>query len=216
MNFFDSLGTAFYISSISLLCIGVILYIKNTHFRNLKEFGFYLMTLFSLELLSKQLAVLLDNNNLIIFSISSFTHFSFLSFIYFKHFFKLDRKWFLLAILIGIIPLLFLTKNALDNLPSFQSYDRAIYSSVIVLYCLRLFHQSLFRSNVSNSVLFFNVATLLFFSLDVFLAVTTNFLIHADLPLVSWFWSIRALFLQTFYLSIIYFLWKHGKTLQLQ
>lgn len=216
MLFFELLDKSIPLVSIFILGFGLFFSLKGKTFSTYLLFGIYFFILFMVELFSKKIGVLLGNNNLILFSFSCLIHFIFLTLIYAKYFFNIKRKHTLAIILIGSIPLFVFNTNWIPDSIKFESYDRALYSLIFVIYSLTYFYQTIKTTPLRNYGLILNASVLIFFSLDVFLAVGTNYLINENLTLVSWFWTIRALFLQLFYVSLIHFIWKDGKIQQHQ
>ena len=70
------------------------------------------------------------------------------------------------------------------------------------------------RIKVNKKENILNNSILLFFCVDAFLAIATDYLINNSLIIVSWFWTFRAVLLQVFYVSLIYYLWKGVKRYQ--
>lgn len=204
-----------YFISVFILGSGLLLFCLKKRMRSWPELGIYMFLLLLIELFSKQLGSAFENNNLIVFSISSYLHFAFLSCIYFRLFSKSHYIWLFLYLIIGVLPAIIFNANNLKSTEEFQSYDRAIYNIVIMSYSLILIYNTLTTGEERKKVLLFNSATLLFFALDTFLAIATNYLIHANLDLVVWFWFVRAICLQLFYVSLIYLIWPDGRILKL-
>jgi hypothetical protein len=197
--------------SIVLLAFGIFIFFRKKEFKSYWVFGTYLIFLFLLELFSKKIGALFHNNNLIVFSVSALSHFVFLTLIYFRYLIDVGKKTRNIVLGLGIIPLL-ISNFAFANISAFQSYDRAIYSLTITVYTFILFYEMVKRDRWNKHTLLFNSAVLLFFSLDVLLAVGTNYLVNEKITFVSWFWTGRAVFLQLFYGTLIYYLWKLGRT----
>lgn len=211
MSFYESIGWGLHIVSVIILSFGTLYYFAR-RFRSHPEFGAYIIGLFLFELFSQKIGVIL-HNNLLLFSISSFFHFLFLTFIYTYRLFGITRFKLLLIIVLGSIPLCISSWSS-DSTSTFQSYDRLFYDLIIILYTLVFYYKIILGSEWSKHAILLNGAGLLFFALDLFLAAATNFLVNQNLELVSWFWTGRAICLQFFYGLLIYYLWKDGKTPQ--
>ncbi len=213
MIYFESAIRILRYFSIICLALGIIMYLKKFR-ESHHEIGIYLIILILFECFSKKVGTLLGNN-LIIFLASSFFHFCFLTQIYFNHFFKIKSSWKWSLIAVGAIPFI-MQSVSLYNIDTneFQSYDRAAYDLLIVIYTLLIYLKIARQKIWTKGLLFLNGAILLFFGLDIFLAISTNFLINQSLSVVSWFWMLRAICLQLFYVSLIYYLWNNGKTQQ--
>jgi len=167
---------------------------------------------FLILLLFEIVSYLLSGNNLFMLSISSFVNFAFLTYFYCAYFFKKSIKKIIPIILIGTIPMI-ISLILGYSFQNFQSYDRALYSFAIMLLSLYYFYWILNENEkASRESIILNSFVLLFFSIDTFLAVGTNYLINENLMLVAWFWFFRAIFLQLYYGSLIYYSWQIGKT----
>ncbi len=162
-------------------------------------------------LLIEMLSVVVFKDNLYLFSLSFFLHFSFLVFYYFRVMFKYENILFtVLLIGVGGVPMA-VNLSVGYSTSSFQSYDRLLYDFIIMILSLSYFYVSLGRNDISKSSLVFNGFVLAFFTIDIFLAAGTNYLINESLLLVAWFWFFRAILLQLYYCSLIYHTWKTGK-----
>ncbi|WP_375560886.1 hypothetical protein ACE193_24840 [Bernardetia sp. OM2101] len=96
---------------------------------------------------------------------------------------------------------------------NFNSYDRAIYSfAVMLLSMVDIYFMVGGKIKFSKSRMLLNNTVLVFFALDTLLAVSNNYLVSENIELVAWFWFLRALALQVYYISLIYYLQKDGKT----
>lgn len=207
----EILGRVMATTSIALLLTGIIVFVrKRWHLKQYYLLGFYLASLLVIELTSIVLGHFFGISGLVLFTLSFFIHFVFLSIFYQKYLFQLKRKWVVLTIGLGILPLL-LSQTTRDLPTGFQSYDRAIYSFVIMLYSLYFLYQLVGGVRREREEMILNSGVLIFFALDAFLAIGTNFLVNESLVLVGWFWIGRALTLQFFYASMIHFLWRTGK-----
>lgn len=194
--------------SIAILVIGMVFFIINKTFKISYWFPFYFGTLLGLELLSNYNR----EYNLYLFSIASFLNFAFLVYYYLKNFIGLQLDKIIPVILIGTIPMILGLSTDFTSL-NFQSYDRFIYSLLIMILCLYTFYSMLNQEEpVKREQIVLNSAVILFFTVDSFLAIGTNYLVNESLMLVNGFWMLRAILLQIFYGSIIYYAWQIGKT----
>jgi len=194
--------------SMAILVLGLILFGQGKSGKVNYWFYLYFGVLLGIELLSYNSR----SNNLFLFSIASFINFAFLFYYYGTHIFKVETRKLIPVILIGMAPMIIGLSSA-DSSLNFQSYDRFIYSLCIMLLSLYTFYFMLNQDEtVSKEQIILNSAVLLFFTVETFLAIGTNYLINESLMLVAWFWFLRVILLQVFYGSIIYYAWQIGKT----
>lgn len=153
------------------------------------------------------------------FHLESYYHFIpffFIQFLFLNHFycssvFRLSSTKRNTILGLGLIP--FLTYLLPEPYRSFlQHYDQTPYSFTIMVYSLMYFY-ALINKNIvtihARNVL--NGAILLFFTLDTFLAIGAKYLVTENLFLVIYLSFFRAIFLQLFYSTLIYYGWKSSK-----
>ena len=210
---FEILGRILAIVSILVLFFGSsFIFLKRQNESKFNFIGIYFILLFTIELTSLVWGHYYGKSGLVFFSLSFFIHFVFLSYLYLYQWIKIATKWLILILVLGTVPLLL--GQLIDIIPAqFQSYDRAIYSFLLLLYSMVSLFRSISGHPMSKSQMILNSGVFFFFALDTFLAITTNYLINESLTLVGWFWIGRALALHFFYASLIYYIWKNGKTL---
>ena len=196
--------------SILLLLLSSLFFLKNRYKKSywIKTYLFLLLGLETLVLF----LYFQSTNNLFIFTISFLVHFLFLTQFYFSKVFSIQKKKICLTIGVGFLPLLFaiIFKN---NIAYFSPYDRVLYSLIIMGYALfYILHMIQGRINTNKPQIILNNSILLFFTIDAFLALATDFLINKKLlQVVAGFWFFRAILLQIFYGSLIYYGWKNHK-----
>ena len=212
MKLLDQFINYFSYVSLSILLIGIILQLIYVN-HNLFKWGMiYFLLLFMVELVGQLYPKVTQNSNLFLFSFSSFIHFYFLCFLYLVYFNKVDFKKYLMIVLLFVAPMVI---NTIINhsIASFNSYDRVIYSFSIMLLVLGdtyiLFKGKTLYTRIR---IILNNTVLIFFALDTFLAIPSNYLVNENMELVAWFWFLRAIILQVYYSILIYYLWKDGKT----
>lgn len=207
-NALDNIMLVLFYISIVLLTFGIISWgLKAFRYQIYCGFGYFLILL-----LFEIVSYLFSDNNLFLLSISSFANFAFLIYFYFKHLLDIKFNKAIPIILLGIVPMI-VSLVLGYNFQNFQSYDRALYSFAIMLLSLYYFYWLLNENKkASKESIILNSFVLLFFSIDTFLAVGTNYLVNENLMLVAWFWFFRAVFLQLYYGSLIYYSWQIGKT----
>ena len=211
MAFLNQIGLLFSHFSIFLLIVGLFIAI-HTKQSTLRDLGIAYLSLLLFFELTGELLDLYFGQNLILFSISSFIHFVSLGIVFF-YIRRIHFKWFLYFFTAGSIPLInnvFFMHS--ETILTFYSYDRVIYSLVNIVLCLIYFYHAFRRPQKSSTaLLLFMSGGLLFFTIDCFLSLGTDYLVQESLTLVAWFWFLRALILHLFYGSIIILSWKNGK-----
>jgi hypothetical protein len=200
-------------SSVVILAIGVLMILGQKKYEHKGWLLAYLSCLLLIESLAWFIGTYLNMDNLFIFVPAFFVQLLFLTHFYCSIIFKQPvstRNWILG---LGLLPfLIFICPEPYFSF--FQYYNRVPYSLVIMLYSLIYFFALVSGELVSvPSRNLLNGAVLLFFTLDLFYALGTKFLMTESLLLVAVFWTIRVLFLQFFYGALIYYGWKSSKKL---
>jgi hypothetical protein len=171
----------------------------------------YLSCLLVMESLSLVTGVHLESYFPYLFIPFFFIQFLFLNHFYCSSVFQLSSTKRNTILGLGLIP--FLTYLLPEPYRSFfQHYDQTPYSFTIMVYSLMYFY-ALINKNIAiihaRNVL--NGAVLLFFTLDTFLAIGAKYLLTENLSLVTYLSFFRAIFLQLFYGTLIYYGWKSSK-----
>lgn len=196
--------------SIVLLLFGIcLLFLKK---KKIEWAQYYLISSLLLECMVMYIGVYLEQNMLILFTISFFIHFIFLTYFYNKKIFKIKSTTQNLLVGFGALPLLLYCTTD-SSIIWLQDYARIPYSLIISLYSLGYFY-ALMMGKLSSEyfVNILNGNILLFFTVDAFLGTGTVYLIKEQhLQLVAWFWFFRAVFLQLFYAALIYYGWQMNK-----
>lgn len=200
----DQVGIVISVLSMSILFVGV------TVKRSWANWAYkYLFVLLVIELSSFVLGVLLKRNDYILLVFSSFAGFVFLTQYYSKNIKLFNSK--IRMSMLGLGVFLFLI-SFLDVVKPFIPIILYIYSVSITTYSLLYFYK-LVKSKIENKSYnnMLNYGVLFFFCLDTCLSIASKFLTQEVLIYVSWFWFVRVLFLQFFYITLINYLWKTGK-----
>ncbi len=194
----NSLMTICSYLSVVTLTIGALLFFRSKPF-----FFYYVIVILVIEILS-----FFGTSNLSLFSISYYLHFFFLTKYIIQKFFNWNRLN--LSIFLGVMTLpMIYTLIANHNTLSFKSYDRILYNFLIVLVILFAMYSYLKRvTGTISSDIFFLFATLVFFSLDFILALSTNYLIRQKIKFIEFIWLFRVICLILFYISVVYLMWK--------
>lgn len=165
----------------------------------------YFGAIMSFELLS--LFVL--KNNLFLFSLSYYTHLVGVSFFVFVLLMKW-RKRVVLAFLLPMIVPMVLSLLVFETATMYESYDWQLYNFCIILLCmfaLLQFIQSKIRLSKTEITLL--LVGLFYFTLDLVLALSVNYLVNQPLEVVQGVWIFRAFCLTVWYSSLLRFVWKH-------
>lgn len=142
---------------------------------------------------------LILTNNIILFSLSAL-----FNFIFIFSFFRINNFKYL----IFSIPIIHLvTIIILPNVIEEHSNDiRLFYNFLILLMAILIVKRILLNEkNLKIKSIIFPFIVVFFFSLDFFLGIPFDFLTQQSLEVVAFFWFLRAIALQCFYISIIYF-----------
>lgn len=170
----------------------------------------YLLVLLVMELSSFVLGILFKRNDYILLLLSLF-----ISFIFLTHYYAKEVKLFKPKIKVGILGMgifLFLI-SFLEIINPFIPIILYVYSVGITFYSLFYFYK-LVKNEIENKSYntMLNYGVLSFFCLDACLSIASKFLTQETLIYVGWFWFVRVLLLQFFYITLINYLWKTGKT----
>ncbi|PKH49393.1 hypothetical protein CXF68_01240 [Tenacibaculum sp. Bg11-29] len=165
----------------------------------------YIALLFIIEIVSV-FPFVVNNNVRLLMLVSFFVHFVFFTIFYFSKVSLFKNEFKVWVISIGVLVLL--TSVVVPE--NYLQFDgRFVYSLTITFYSLMYFY-SFLKEDIKpcKYEIILNSSILFFFCIDAFLAIATSYLINNNLTLVSWFWFFRAVFLQLFYISFVYYLWK--------
>jgi len=196
--------------SITILLVGVAL-LRNPD-SSIQKIGLgYLLCILAFETMGRVYPKLMNQSNLFVLSLSSFVHFAFLGYLYGYYFYRI--KLTTLAWIIGLGMLLALRNlNFLPEVSTFNTYDRAVYSFLMMLMALWTMYGLITRKLIlSKRTISLNLAVFIFFTIDAFLALPTNYLVNTPKEVVVFFWLTRALALQAYYIVLIQYLWQTGK-----
>ncbi len=99
------------------------------------------------------------------------------------------------------------------NPASFFSYGKVASNLYIIVFCLMYIHYIFSSSDLlkMNDSILFNSGVLTYFTFNLLISLSVNFLINEELHIVLYFWMANAIITIIFYLFNIYLLWKNGK-----
>ncbi|MCG8573326.1 MAG: hypothetical protein MI810_00460 [Flavobacteriales bacterium] len=188
------------ILNLTILTLGIIGGLKRY-----KEATAYFGALIVFEILS----VYAIQNNLFLFSLSYYLHLFCIAFYLMIMVLKLDKKlfwWILPPLIIPMILSLLFNRDA----TMYQSYDWQFYNLCIILFCMLAFLKQIGgKVRLTNPQLLFLSLTLFYFTLDLVLALTVNYLVNQPLSLVQGIWFFRAFCLSLFYVGSVQLIWRH-------
>lgn len=158
----------------------------------------------------ENMSVFIPENNLFLFSTSYFLHFSCLGYYILVELLGWRKKNYVLLILIASLFMLYNLKTQ-NSVESYQSYDRLFYNFAILLFSMAAIAQFIRQKiKVSAANIIFFLITLSYFSLDLVMALATNYLVNQPVTIVLGVWLFRAIILSLFYISLINLVWKHS------
>ncbi|MFK8046017.1 MAG: hypothetical protein AB8B72_11015 [Crocinitomicaceae bacterium] len=164
----------------------------------------YFGILISTEILS----LIYIKDNLFLFSISYYIHFFCIAFYVMVEMFRIPKHYFMIAAMLMATPML-IGLATLQSMEGYHSYDRQIYNlSVILLAMIPLMRYIQGKLKIKAHEQTVLVVILCYFTLDLILALSMNYLINQPLKMVVWIWLFRALCLAAFYFSLAQFIWK--------
>lgn len=105
------------------------------------------------------------------------------------------------------------TINSLNVEPAnFNSYSRVMAAICIVLSAIAYYIKNI-KLNIKNITgeLRLNTFIFIFYSLNLLFFLPLNFLINLDSEVKYYFWIANLLITILFYISLIYWIWKHGR-----
>jgi len=202
-----------------ILLIGTVLGIVRSARNSAQEWiiwGF-LVTALTIEGLSLAAAYSPSENNLHFLSFSTFFEFVFFSVLYVYFFLQKRRNWLIWVLsgiaLILLIPLFSMTIIA--DLTKFHLYDRLLADWVLLLLSL-LFLKDLLNDakDVPKHRQFSSIIISFYLVVDMFMALTINFMVNEAPTLVTAFWLIRLAASLTLYSNLTYLIWLNGKKLR--
>jgi hypothetical protein len=196
--------------SLSVNLIGIVIGGLHVNLSLKKWFLGYVCTLFVIESIGLYLNLYDKKGVLFLIGFSFYLHFAYLTYFYSKLVFKLENIYHYALQLIGLLGFAWMMQPDIAS-TKIAYYARIPYSLAITGYSLVCFYYLIKESNQTRNMPLWvlNSAILVFFALDAFLATGTEYLMNREyLHLVAWFWFFRAIFLQLFYLALIYYGWK--------
>ena len=153
-------------------------------------------------------------SNLLLLSIYTVIEYLFLSILYTQYMpTKGEKPLQLIAISGGgLILITLFSKLAPINVLMFQMYDGLIANFFSLLFGLFFIYKVLsdgMESTKQQRSL--NSIIIMYSGIQLFMALTINFMVNMEVELVFFFWLIRLIALSIFYLKLAHILWQTGK-----
>lgn len=175
----------------------------------------YLLLAVSFDLLITYFSIS-TKYNLFIWPIYSFLEFSIFSWLYYQCFLKENNKIGLPIFIVlfhGLIILDVVYLGDLYNAANFYAFSKVVADVGIILLCLLYYKTALTRQESINREMFvLNSIFISYFSINLIISLSMNFLINESNHLVFPFWILNAISASLLYLSLTYMIWQHGKT----
>lgn len=179
-----------------------------------KSLYIYLLLMLIVDLFSRLLYVIQDNN-LIVLPIYSLIELLFFMYFFKKHLFKKQYKILTAIGCAGVVFILgeiiyYFILNKISAV-DFQPYCKAIDNAVIIVLTLTFLQEkmSAFKDQWENFRL--NIAILVFFTLNTLIFLPFNFLVNESSGVKFYFWAGNLIMLLFFYGFLINEIWKNGR-----
>lgn len=207
--------TIWLITELSMLVAGVIgCYL----YQNL-PLRYRLITLYILLAISTDLLTIYFRTywgyNLFLLPIYSFIELVIFSKLYVSSFIKKEipilRRLIFFAQALTVLDLMFICN--LFHIQTFHAYSKVITDIIVITYCLMYYFKILTGElSFSKELFLLNSSFVYYFSINVLIFLSVNFLINESLYLVTPFWMINALSALFLYNFLTYMIWQHGKS----
>lgn len=211
-----------YLSLLSPIVLVIGLVIGVLHFKKYPKIAKLILGYFFLQLVVELTSryfgfVNAAKNNLFLFSIVAILDVLFYTSLYYFFILQQKRVWLLGLIATGLTFLIIIMsqKNSVP-LSSFDSYEKVIADAcVCLLAVISSFEMVTGKNNIKTGIMRINAAVLLYFSLDILISLTSNFLINAGASFIIYFWLLRLILLLFLYSIFTTTLWHLGRNRKL-
>lgn len=200
-----------------VLLIGI--FVGLSCFRRLKPGGrlvfYYLAICLLIDLLSRYFGIVSHlKNNAFLLPIFAFLELLVFSILYYKHIFRSKSKFLLLFIVIMHLIVL-LDVASLSKLlyqKSIFSFGKVIADVSILFFCM-VYYWKLSMGQISIILEYtrLNAAIFIYYSINLIIFLSLNFLVNNRLSIVTFFWTINIVSAVSFYLFLTYLIWQNGK-----
>jgi hypothetical protein len=183
--------------NILLLLLGIMMLLRK---QKIDLFLFYFTVLIGFEVLA-----LFWIDSIWLLPTSSYVHVFFLTFFFFIYVLQFKQRNVLLLSFVLALPLLYELSQGY-SIVKYDPFSYLFYDFCIVVLMLYLLYRNLQQTEEKVKVPYALIfVTIVYFSFDFVVAVTSNYLINEHLNLVGWVWLLRAFCLTTFYFFIVKF-----------
>lgn len=191
------------------LCIGFY-YFKSLD-RIHKAIMWYLLILLIVDITSRIFAY--SGNNLFVLLVYSLIEVVAFVYFYYKYIFKARHRLVLGLSIIGIFYIIWEIAAFEMDVKQFQTYSKVVDDFIIITLALSFFHEkiNIFKESKWDNFKL-NAVILVFFTLNMIFFLPFNFLVNERTGLKFYFWLGNLTITLSFYLFLIYFLWKNGRT----
>lgn len=193
----DTLITGLSYVNMFLLFFGIIILLKN---KKSSVFLLYFTLLVTIEIMA-----LWWVKSIWLLPISCYIHVFFLTLFFLTQKLKVRQQTVLVSLSLLALPLFYELFQGYSK-SGYNPFSYLFYDFCIVILMLYILYRNLQESQEKISTPYYLIfITLIYFSVDFIIAVTSNYLINQHLGLVGWIWLFRALCLTLFYVSIVKF-----------
>lgn len=173
----------------------------------------YLFVMLSIEALSMYFGLInAAKNNLFLFSLVALVNGVFYSIFYGVFLLKKRRIWLISISLSAVLWLILvvITKSGVP-ITAFESYEMVLADGLVCLCAVVSSYDLITRKEKINpNIMRANAPILLFFSLDLLIQLTSNFLLNTGKSYI-YFWVLRLVMMVFLYSAFTLFLWRLGR-----
>lgn len=168
------------------------------------------------ELFSRYFGAISDlKYNLFLIPIYGLLELVLFSLLYYKYIIKRkSRRFFVIILILLGLTLVDLSRMGdMFKASNFQSYGKVIADAGIVLFCL-IYYLDVVKGRIKSTfeLNLLNAGSITFFSLNLIIFLAINFLVNAKYNIVMFFWNFNLFVICSYYIIIIYLIWRNGKT----
>lgn len=191
------------------LCIGFYYFksLNNIH----KAITWYLLILLIVDITSRIFAYY--GNNLFILLVYSLIELVAFVCFYYMYIFKARHRLVLGLSILSVLYILWEIVVFKMDIKQFQTYAKVVDDFVIITLVFSFFHEkiNIFKESKWDNFKL-NAVILTFFTLNMIFFLPFNFLVNERTGLKFYFWLGNLTITISFYLFLIYFVWKNGRT----
>ncbi len=175
----------------------------------------YLVFVLAIDIIIRYLALVLKfKNNLFLIPVYALGEFLIIAIIYLIFLLKLKSQK-IIIILSGVSALILFDLfyfSRLTDAANFQSIAKIIANLSIIIICIYYSWKGILNKGIrSLEFMSINPYIIGYFSINLIIFLSINFLINEALGIVTYFWILNLIVNVLFYIRITYFLWKRGR-----